>query len=135
MRKAVYVAGASSERHERVKPVMEALRRAGFIITHDWTEAVDMHGANNEHGTLSLEELQECAYLDIAGVKTADALVLLAPKKASTGAWVELGIALEQRIPVYIAGACDHCIFTFLPRCTKFATDSQLVEALVKEGV
>ena len=129
---SVYVAGASSERAERAKPVMQALTNAGFRITHDWTEACDMHGANNEHGTLSAEELAACAYADLNGVRTADILVLLAPEKPSTGAWAELGIALMSGCRIFIAGPCDQCIFTWLPQCQKFGTDEELVRFLTE---
>lgn len=129
---SVYVAGASVERKERAQPVIEVLRRAGYDISHDWTQAVDMHGANNEHGTLTPEELSACAYEDLWGVKTADIFILLAPKKPSTGAWAELGIALLSGVSIYVAGKCDQCIFTWLPQCERFETDEELVEFLTK---
>ena len=130
---SVYVAGASSERHERAKPVMSALSKAGYLITHDWTEGVDLHGANNEHGTLSQEDMEACAWEDYWGVAESDILVLLAPEKPSTGAWVELGIALAKKRKILSAGPCDQCIFAWLPGCAKFATDSDLVEYMTKE--
>lgn len=126
--KHVYVAGASSERADRAKPVIAALMKAGFVVTHDWTEAVDMHGANNEHGTLTEEDLCACAHADLCGVRQADILVLLAPENASTGAWVELGLALALGRRVFIAGRCEQCIFTWLPQCQRFETDEALVE-------
>ena len=127
-RTTVYVAGASAERAKRAKPVMAALSRAGYVITHDWTEAVDMHGANNEHGQLTPADLEECAIADFYGVKTADIVVLLSPEGPSTGAWAELGMALAFRCQVLIAGKCDHCIFSWLPQCRRFDTDAALVE-------
>jgi hypothetical protein len=130
---SVYVAGASSERAERAQPVIGALSKAGFTITHDWTAAVDMHGANNEHGTLTPEELAACAHADLWGVKAADVFVLLAPQKASTGAWAELGVALMSGCRVYVAGKCEQCIFTWLPQCERFETDAELVEFLSKK--
>lgn len=127
---SVYVAGASSERAERARPVMRALAKAGYRITHDWTEAVDMHGANNEHGTLSAKALADCAYADLSGVRSADIFVLLAPENASTGAWAELGIALLAGCRILISGKSDRCIFTWLPQCLKFDTDEDLVRFL-----
>lgn len=130
----VYVAGASSERAERAGPVSRALEKAGYQITHDWTKAVDMHGANNEHGSLSAEEMSSCARDDYEGVQIADIFVLLAPQKPSTGAWAELGIALAYGCRIFIAGPCDKCIFTWLPECRKFDTDEDLVRYMTEEA-
>lgn len=129
---SVYVAGASSERAERAKPVMAALAEAGYWITHDWTQGVDIHGANNEHGTLSAEELSTCAHEDLWGVRSADILVLLSPEKPSTGAWVELGVALMSGCRIFISGKSDQCIFSWLPQCHKFDTDAALVRFLTE---
>lgn len=131
-KESVYVAGASSERAARAKPVIKALSEAGYSITHDWTEGVDLHGANNEHGTLTAEDLASCAYEDLWGVKAADTFVLLAPESPSTGAWAELGIALLSGARIYIAGSCAQCIFTWLPQCMRFETDADLVRYLTK---
>lgn len=131
---SVYVAGASSERATRAKPVIQALSEAGYEISHDWTEAVDMQGANNEHGTLSEEDLAACAYEDLWGVTACDIFVLLAPEGQSTGAWAELGLALASGCKILIAGRCDRCIFAWLPECRKFETDAQLVEFLARNS-
>lgn len=128
----VYVAGASSERNERAKPVIVALREMGFRITHDWTVAVDMHGANNEAKSLTKEQLAYCAYEDLVGVRMADILVLLAPQNFSTGAWVELGIALERGMEVFVSGSCDKCIFALLKDCRHFESDKELLSAMRK---
>ena len=133
MKFSVYVAGASSERATRARPVMEALKRAGYDVTHDWTESVDMHGANNEHGTLTPAQLERCALEDYRGVRYADYFVLLAPSAASTGAWAELGMAIAFGCTVLIAGNCDHCIFSWmLPQSSKFATDEELVTFMTR---
>lgn len=134
MRLSVYVAGASSERMFRAQPVISALAKAGYKITHDWTTAVDMHGANNEHGTLTAEELAACAHEDFWGVRSADVFVLLSPEKPSTGAWAELGIALMSGCAIFIAGKCEHCIFSWLPQCRKFETDEAVVEFLTQQA-
>jgi hypothetical protein len=130
----VYVAGASSERDTRAKPVIAALRDAGFYIYHDWTEAVDMHGANNERGTQTDEALAACAFDDMWGVRAADIFVLLAPSAPSTGAWAELGLALSAGCTIFIAGKCDQCIFTWLPQCQRFESDETLVDFMTRRG-
>jgi hypothetical protein len=91
-----------------------------------------MHGANNEHGTLTEEQLAACAHEDLWGVRSADIFVLLAPQRESTGAWVELGVAFMSGCRIYIAGECSRCIFTWLPQCELFETDAELTDFLAK---
>lgn len=130
MSERVYVAGASSERNERAKPVIAALEAAGYVITHDWTKSVDMHGANNEAKTLTKEALAACAIDDVEGVASADVFVLLAPQGPSTGAWVELGVALAVGCDIYVSGNVEKCIFTLIPGCRHFDTDAELLAEL-----
>lgn len=135
MSNRVYVAGASSERNERAKPVIAVLRAVGFHITHDWTVSVDMNcGGNNQpKPTITEDVLRQCAIDDFRGVEAADIFVLLAPQNASTGAWVELGIALAMASAckaVYISGKVDRCIFALMPGCQRFETDEDLLKAL-----
>jgi hypothetical protein len=131
----VYVAGASSERNERAKHVMAALKAAGYVITHDWTTSVDMNCGPDHQPIVDDATLTKCAEDDYLGVVVADIFVLLAPQNASTGAWVELGIALGKLGParIYIAGDISKCIFALLiPKHHRFATDVQLIEYLVR---
>jgi hypothetical protein len=122
----VYVAGASSERHTRAIPVIAKLRAAGVQITHDWT---DDPGFGVDPSQYTRKMARESARLDQKAVEAADCVLLLAPNKPSTGAWVELGIALGQRIPVWVAGEHD-CIFVESAHAF-FWTDDEAVQALI----
>ena len=92
----VYVAGNSSERGERAKPVIEKLRNAGCVITYDWTVAVDEFGANAVGET----QARLSASRDLAGVRGADVVLALAPETGGCGMWIEVGAAFALGIPV-----------------------------------
>ncbi len=119
----IYVAAASLE-IPRARRVMSALEKAGHTITHDWTTSVDMFSDGCSTG-----ELEWCALSDYYGVTHADALLLLSPVRPSTGAWVELGIALAAGCRVMIAGGCN-CIFAHHPKAERFADDYAAIQAL-----
>ncbi len=99
----IYVASKYEEK-AYVSEIMDALRKAGHVITYDWT--------TNEQ----VNEAQ--ARADMNGVRSAEALVLIAEKDLNyCGALVELGIALGLRIPIFVVGKAlnDRCIFMRLP--------------------
>lgn len=130
----VYVAGASAERHERVRPVMARLRAAGIEITHDWTEA--MHEAwSVEDGDAMVPESMRDWYArqDRDGVMSADVVVLLAPDGPSTGAWVELGLAIGREVPIVVSGRnARRTIFTSLAN-RLFDTDEEAIRYVVEK--
>lgn len=106
---AVYVAGASAER-ERVRRAMDAVRAEGWHLTLDWLAVIDAAGAANE----GLDDRTRflAAHEDLQAIRHADVVWLLAPEAQSTGAWVELGYALAQYLPVVVSGpASRRCIF------------------------
>jgi nucleoside 2-deoxyribosyltransferase len=107
----VYVAGKWEEKR-RVSEVMRLLESEGHVITYDWTKHPD---------TTNDDELAEQAWEDYTGVRQAEAFVGVfekpRPQPDTGGTYVELGIALDRGIPVYILGhEADHCIFTRLPQ-------------------
>lgn len=124
----VYVAGASSERVERAKVVMAAIREAGLEVTHDWT--IGMTGSPDS--SLSQEDRAKFAEDDIQGVLDADVIAFLAPLKGnqSTGAWVEFGIAIGLDKPVFASGDLERSIFC--ERAIQFPSDAALVHALAR---
>jgi hypothetical protein len=131
----VYVAGASSERNERAKPVIAALKAAGYEITHDWTVAVDYEENHPIDDDSQTTRLYDCAKDDYEGVRTADVFVLLAPQKLSTGAWFEFGVAFQagRKNNIYIAGNIDKCIFAHLiQESHKWPDDESLVKAMIE---
>jgi len=129
----IYVAGASSERQTRAKPVITALQKVGHIITFDWTISVDQCcGVDGNTPLIDVSEnvLRAAASNDYKGVVEADTVVLLAPQNFSTGAWVELGIAIGLARSIFIGGDVSKCIFALLPNCIRYESDSHVVEAL-----
>lgn len=126
----VYVAGASSERNERAKPVIAKLQALGFHITHDWTTSVDM---NERNPITDTNVLRKCAENDYNGVKNCEMFVLLSPANASTGAWVELGIALASECFIYISEDNGKCIFGLMNDARYFRTDEELLTFLEED--
>lgn len=99
----IYIA-AKFEDQERVRHIMEWLRLAGHVITHDWTANAQVN--------------REQAQADLDGVMTADALLLVVEKHFNyCGALVEFGVALGRGIPIYVLGSAldERCIFMRLP--------------------
>ncbi len=113
-RRTIYVAGASSE-WEMVQKYIKALRGAGLHITHDWTEQVAAaRAADRSDRDYSKEERRAYAEDDVNGVLRARLFWVLAPEGASTGAWVELGLALHDGKIVIVSGDAQKCIFADL---------------------
>jgi hypothetical protein len=106
----IYVASKFEER-DRVKGIQRQLIAAGHTITYDWTTNTEISAAQ--------------ARADLDGVRTADALVLVAERDLPyCGSLVEVGIALGCDIPIYVIGcALDRCIFLLLPSVTKVSCD------------
>lgn len=122
----IYVAGASLE-WKRCRRTMIALRGLGHHITHDWTIEVEKH----INTPAEPHELSEYAWLDKRGVELADELVLLVPNGSqTTGAWAELGMAIEMGTRVRASGPRAACVFLHLPCCETYDSDEELLAAL-----
>lgn len=108
----VFVAGASAE-PERVRWAMERVLDQGWIVALDWLDSIEQEGSANDG--LSRAVRARHAEADMDGVLRADALWLLWPAEPSTGAYVELGIALASDVPVWISGdGHERCIYAAL---------------------
>jgi hypothetical protein len=94
----VYVAGSSDER-EIVGHWLLALRKAGAVITHDWTNSEGYYRSSTE------DERRRWARQDLDGVRAANVVWMLAPEGKSEGAHVELGAALALGKRVLVSGA------------------------------
>jgi hypothetical protein len=94
-----YVA-AKFEDRDLARAVMDVLEDSGYEITHDWTDET----VEGKRGRDVADTFQEAAHDDLAGVVTADFLVLLHNDKIR-GALVELGAALAADLPVIVMGA------------------------------
>ena len=91
MPEKVYVA-ASFEQTEEVREVQRLLREAGHTITADWTvhEEIANLPTEKERNELRKRYVIE----DVEGVKSASTYILLLGDRKSTGAHIELGIAI-----------------------------------------
>ncbi len=107
----IYLAGASVEL-DTIERYMEEVRKAGYLITFDWTVPVRKSGALSLLTNINAL----AAAVDLAAVRMAHIVWVLAPPLgiASTGCWVEFGAALAGGIPVIISGGFDRCIFARL---------------------
>jgi hypothetical protein len=127
--KKIYVAGASAQ-IELIEIFIAKLKEAGWEITFDWTVKV------REVGNASPDDpdvRRDAALADLDGVRRAKVLWLVQPDatSTSTGAWVELGSALERRalaenhpdtphgvgvetVFVVVSGSSKKCIFSDL---------------------
>lgn len=104
----IYIAGSSNEL-ERAETAISVANGAGMVVTFDWTRLVrEVGDANPKAATQS--QKQHWAWNDLEGVKLADLFWLLTPKTHSVGAWVEMGFAIAQNIPV-IASPMPGSIF------------------------
>lgn len=101
----VYVAGKFEEKG-RVQEVQDVLKAHGHTVTFDWTRRADEL------------ETEANAVADIAGVREADALVVVMEREHTyRGTWVEVGAALISGKPVYCIGGGPHTdtVFTKHP--------------------
>ena len=82
---------------------MAEIRLAGHEITHDWTVHIREWAILMKRGDQVKKVLhkQACGRKDMEGVLAADALVWLY-NPDSRGAFVELGLALAAKMPVYL---------------------------------
>ena len=132
----VYVAGSSREM-DRARAAMDYVRELGGVITFDWVAEIERVGSANDG--LTDEQRRSSAAADLEGVEACDVFWLLAPETPSTGAWVELGIALGLResIRIIVSGpGSKRSIFSAL---ANIETPSDITAAhhiarLVREG-
>jgi hypothetical protein len=120
--KLIYRAGASSD-IVRAEADIAALRAAGWKITFDWTVPVREAG---DASPPDVKVRRAAAIADLKGVLGSNVLWLAQPEatSTSTGAWVELGIALGDAnnrqvrglppLIMVVSGASRKCIFSDL---------------------
>ena len=118
----VFVAGASAE-PDRVRWAMEQVLAHGWILAHDWLDDIKRCGVPDEELSRTMRQNTSIYLHD--RIQNADALWLLAPEEPSTGAWVELGLAIAEAtrreraggrdLHIVISGSeCDRCIYASL---------------------
>lgn len=94
--RSIYIASGSSE-IELARSAIASVKDLGFSVTNDWTEdpgwAVALPGGVDNR---PIEEKKRSALSDVKGILDAYTFWLLAPAKASRGAYTEQGIALSR---------------------------------------
>jgi electron transfer flavoprotein alpha/beta subunit len=94
-----YVASSYELKHE-TKHAQKLIKHAGHTITGDWTTHLEIAHAPNAD-QLSLDYAIE----DAVSIKEADVFVLLLGERKSTGAHIELGIAIGAGLThIYLVG-------------------------------
>lgn len=93
----IYIAGHNQE---VAKEISELLKENGHEITSNWL--YKPFNRTNDH---SIEERVNIAVEDYNDIVDADSVILISsPKRVPGGKFVEAGIALGQRKPVYVIG-------------------------------
>lgn len=90
---SVYVAAASAELERAESAIRWLERTPGLRCAHDWTVAVRELGAFPRDAVVRHRH----AEADLEAIRSSAVFWLLAPRERSTGAWVELGVALALR--------------------------------------
>ena len=107
----VYVAGSSAE-WETVSGCVEGLKKAGILVTHDWTQQVRVARAEDKSNKDYPPSYRKTlAWDDLQGVLSARFLWLVTPKGSTIGAWVELGAAMASGKTIVVSGDASSCIF------------------------
>lgn len=116
----LYIAGQNQDLGIRVA---KALKEAGHEITATWL-AVPF----NRTASHTEPERRNIADTDFNDIEAANALVLISDIFLCPGGkWVEAGIALGMKKPVFVLGHRENMLL-WHPLCSSFAS----VEALVK---
>ena len=99
----IYIAAASAE-IERAERMIALARKAGFTVVHDWPAQIREAGEANPT-TVAVEQRRAWALDCLARLSSADALWLLAPQGATSGAWVEFGASVSYGRYTIMSGA------------------------------
>lgn len=120
----IYVA-SSFEQREETKDAHTALLEAGHEITLDWTTHRWLKDSPEAEGLY-----KEYALSDVQGVLDADVYILLLGSRASTGAHIELGIALgSNKKHILIVGDIQQfTLFYRHPKITHLPTIKDAIE-------
>lgn len=119
MAERVYVA-ASFEQRDEVRRLYDHLREAGHSITADWTTHKEIVSLESAEEREALK--RQYAIEDTEGVTSATVYALMVGERKSTGAHIELGIALGAGIGrICLIGTPDNSqIFYNHPAITIF---------------
>ncbi len=115
MTPSVYVA-ASSDELARAAWAMTKVRAEGWFVALDWVSVIGHNGAIANPTDVPRAQRQGWAFDALGALESATALWLLAPEVGhGRGAFVELGYAVAQQLPIVVSGSRHACsIFTAL---------------------
>lgn len=101
----VYVA-APFDLRELVSYMAASLESEGHVITYKWFDAELAVQATQDN--VGEKRVREIATLELAGVVSADALLVLYQRSGGTGVWWECGMAAAAGVPIFALSArCD----------------------------
>ncbi len=129
MTERIYVA-ASFEQRDEVRALHKKLREAGHTITADWTTHKEIASLETEEEREALK--QQYAVEDTNGVTSASVYALLLSDRKSTGAHIELGIALGANLGrICLIGEPDESqLFYSHPAITVYPDTDTFVDSL-----
>jgi hypothetical protein len=96
----LYVAGSFRDT-ANVRDVMKALKLAGHVISHDWTEKEALECGYQEGTPEHQAFLYACGREDLEGVRSAEGLVLVG-HELCRDAMAEFGMALGFGLPCWV---------------------------------
>lgn len=132
MSERVYIA-ASFEQKADVKALYERLEKAGHTITADWTVHKEIVSLKSREERKALKN--QYVIEDTEGVKSASVFALIIGSRKSTGAHIELGIALGAKVPriILIGKPSESQLFYCHPSIT-VASDVDAFMKLLEAG-
>lgn len=124
----LYIAGSSAE-IERARAWHELARAEGFEVLSTWVEVITQVGEGNPRDA-TVDARSGWSAEDLRQVANADVVWFLVPPKGkeTRGAWLEIGFALAQQIPLFCSGDTKQSIFCALGR--EFENDREAWEAI-----
>jgi hypothetical protein len=129
MTERVYVAASFEQRNE-VRELYKRLRNAGHTISADWTTHKEIVSLKSEEEREALK--RQYATEDTEGVTSATVYALLVNDRKSTGAHIELGIALGAGVGrICLIGSPDESqLFYSHPNITVYPDEDSFVDSL-----
>ena len=124
----IYIA-ASFEQREEVKEAHERVIAAGYQITLDWTTHKSLKSSPKTN-----KLYEDYATSDVKGVIDADAYILLLGPRASTGAHIELGVAIgsNKKYIIIVGDIQEFTLFYKHPKIIHMPTLDDAIKYLSK---
>jgi hypothetical protein len=132
--KGAYVAGRTSD-VERVRRMQDAMVRAGYEITFDWTG--EEGEIRKDWGGVAHERGAALSQREIAAVRRADVTVLcwldpMEGRQGMVGALIEAGVALGAGRELWVIGPLPRdSVFFHHPNATVFADEAAMVSSVM----